>query len=97
MTDKPIKTQGLGLENNPGQVNGGFFFAINGVNYYGLEENNIVKTFCIYSADSEMDLKSATENIAKFLLKENLYLVDWRAMKVFDESNIKTDLVPSDK
>jgi hypothetical protein len=93
LTDKPIKMQGLGLENNPGQVKGGFFFNINGVNYYGLVDNNIVKTFCIYSSDSEQDLKSATDNLAKFLATEKLYLIDWRAMHVFDETNIKTDLV----
>ena len=96
LTDKPIKMQGLGLENNSGQVNGGFFFAINGVNYYGVTVNNTVKTFCIYSASSNNDLKSAANNIAKLLATENLYLVDWRSMKVLDETNIKTDLVAQD-
>ena len=71
----------------------GFFFNVNGVNYYGLVDNNIVKTFCIYSADSDQDLKASTVNLAKFLATENLYLIDWRAMHVFDETNIKTDLV----
>lgn len=85
LTDKPIKMQGLGLENNTGQVKGGFFFAINGVNYYGLTDNNFVKIFCIYSADSDKELKSATENLTKLLAAEKLYLVDWRSMKVFDE------------
>jgi len=93
LTGKPIKMQGLGLDNNPGQVKGGFFFNINGVNYYGVSENNIVKTFCIYSADSKQDLKASTESLAKFLATEKLYLIDWRAMHVFDETNIKTDLV----
>ena len=93
LTDNSIKIQGLGLDNNPGQVKGGFFFNVNGVNYYGLVDNNIVKTFCIYSADSEQDLKASTGNFAKFLATEKLYLVDWRAMHVFDETNIKTDLV----
>jgi hypothetical protein len=97
LTDKPIKMQGLGLENNSGQVNGGFFFAINGVNYYGLIDNNTVKAFCIYSADSDKDLKSAIDNLTQLLTAENLYLVDWRSMKVFDETNIKTDLVAKDK
>lgn len=97
LTDKLVKMQGLGLENNDGQVKGGFFFAINGVNYYGLADHNTVKTFCIYSADSEQDLKAATDNLAGFLAKENLYLVDWRSMKVFDENTIGTDLVGSDK
>ena len=93
LTDKPIKIQGLGLDNNPGQVEGGFFFNINGVNYYGVVDNNIVKTFCIYSSHSEQDLKSATANLAKLLATEKLYLIDWRAMHVFDETNIQTDLV----
>jgi hypothetical protein len=93
LTDKPIKIQGLGLDNNTGQVKGGFFFNINGVNYYGLVDNNTVKTFCIYSSDSEQDLKSATVNLAKLLAAEKLYLIDWRAMHVFDETNIKTGLV----
>jgi hypothetical protein len=93
LTDKPIKMQGLGLDNNPGQVKGGFFFNVNGVNYYGVLENNIVKTFCIYSADSEQALKASTNNLAKFLSTEKLYLVDWRATHVFDETNIKTDLI----
>lgn len=92
-TDKKIKIQGFGLENNPGQVKNGFFFAINGVNYYGLVDNNTVKTFCIYSAGSDEELKSSTENLSKFLATEKLYLVDWRAMHVFDETNIKSELV----
>ncbi len=93
LTDKPIKMQGLGLENNAGQVKDGFYFSVNGVNYYGVLDNNNVRVFCIYSADSDENLKSATDNLSKLLSKENLYLVDWRAMHVFDESNIKTDLV----
>jgi hypothetical protein len=93
LTKNPIKIQGLGLDNNPGQVRGGFFFNVNGVNYYGVADNNIVKTFCIYSSDSEQDLKASTENLAKLLTAEKLYLIDWRAMHVFDETNIKTDLV----
>lgn len=93
LTDKPIKMQGLRLENNPGQVKGGFYFSIDGVNYYGLVDNNIVKTFCIYSADSDQELKSSTDKLSILLKTENLYLVDWRVMNVFDETNIKTDLV----
>lgn len=97
LTDKPIKMQGLGLENNPGQVKGGFYFSVNGVNYYGLADNNIVKTFCIYSADSDESLKSSVDNLSKLLATEKLYLVDWTAMHVFDETNIKTDLVKENK
>jgi hypothetical protein len=93
LTEKPIKMQGLGLDNNPGQVKGGFFFNVNGVNYYGVVDNDGVKTFCIYSADSEQELKASTDDLAKLLATEKLYLVDWRAMHVFDETNIKTDLV----
>ncbi len=93
LTDQAIKTKGLGLENNSGQVKGGFYFSVNGINYYGLLENNTVKAFCIYSADSEESLKSATTNLSKLLANENLYLVDWRAMSLFDETTIKTDLV----
>lgn len=93
LTDKPIKIQGLGLDNNSGQVKGGFFFNVKGVNYYGIVDNNNVKAFCIYSADSEQDLKTSTENLSKLLSTEKLYLIDWRAMHVFDETNIKTDLV----
>jgi hypothetical protein len=90
LTDKEIKIQGLGLENNEGQVVGGFFFAINGVNYYGLLDNKTVKTFCIYSADSDKELKEATTNLSKLLAAEKLYLVDWRARKLYDETTIKT-------
>jgi hypothetical protein len=93
LSDKEIKFQGLELQNNPGQVKGGYFFTVDGVNYYGLVDNNIVSSFCIYSADSNQQLKAAGDKLAKFLEKENLYLVDWRAMHVFDEKNIKTDLV----
>ena len=97
LTDKPIKMQGLGLENNPGQVKGGFYFSVDRVNYYGVLDNNSVKTFCIYSADSDENLKSATDKLSKLLANEKLYLVDWRAMHVFDETNIKTDLVKNNK
>lgn len=93
LTDKPVEMQGLGLENNPGQVKGGFYFSIDGVNYYGLVDNNVVKTFCIYSADSDQALKTSADKLSKLLETEKLYLVDWRAMNVFDETNIKTDLV----
>lgn len=97
LTDKDIKIQGLGLENNEGQVKDGFFFAVNGVNYYGLLDNNTVKTFCIYSADGDKELKEATNNLSKFLATEKLYLVDWRARKAFDETTIKTELVKEEK
>ena len=92
LTGKEIKMQGLGLENNSGQVKNGFFFNADGVNYYGLLDNNKVKTFCIYSADNNERLKSATIKLSKFVEEEKLYLVDWRAMKMYDEITIKTDL-----
>jgi hypothetical protein len=97
LTDKPIKMIGLGLENNPGQVKDGFYFTIDGIGYYGILDNNVVKTFCIYSSDSDEQLKAATIHLAKLLTKENLYLVDWRSMRTFDEANIKTDLIQADK
>jgi hypothetical protein len=94
LSDSPLKTYGLGLESNPGQVNGGFYFSVNGVNYYGIADNNIVSVFGIYGADSEAELRVSSNTLAKLLEAEKLFLVDWRAMHVFDEINIKTDLVP---
>lgn len=88
-----LKTKGLRLDNNPGQVKGGFYFSYMGINYYGIVENGLVKTFCIYSADSEDDLKSAINILSNILSKEKLYLVDWRPMTVLDDTNIKTELV----
>ena len=94
LTDEPILVQGLGLDNNSGQVSGGFFFNTKGVGYYGIVDNtNTVKTLGIYSVDSEQEMKEATIYLAKFMVAEDLYLVDWTAMNVFDEVTIKTDLV----
>ncbi|WP_276135120.1 hypothetical protein [Polluticoccus soli] len=93
LTTKPIMLHGLGFDNNPGQVKGGFYFNLNGVNYYGVLDNNQVKVLGIYSAESEQDLKTATGKLSELLAEEKLYLVDWRAMRVFDETNIKTELV----
>lgn len=92
--DNDIELAGVSLDNNPGQVKNGFSFTINGITYYGLlDDNNNVATFCIYSADSQESLKASTDNLSNILETERLYLVDWRAVNVFDEGNIKTDLV----
>jgi hypothetical protein len=87
--NNPIK--GLGLYNNEGRVKNGFAFSNDGITYYGIAENNTVTTLCIYGAESEKDYKTATTKWAKFLKEENLYLVDWRAMGVFDEENVIKD------
>ena len=85
--DNPIK--GISLYNNPGQVRNGFSFTANGINYYGILDDKNVKTFCIYSADSKQGLKASFTKLSKFLKDENLYIVDWRRMKVIDENNIE--------
>lgn len=93
-TDNDLELVGVSLDNHLGQVKSGFSFTIDGITYYGLlDGNNNVITFCIYSADSQESLKASADNLSYILETENLYLVDWRAMNVFDESNIKTDLV----
>jgi hypothetical protein len=94
LTDKNIIINGLSLYNNPGQVRNGFSFFAKGIEYYGqLDDNKKVKWFCIYWADSQESLKSSIDNLSKLLETEKLYLVDWRLMKIFDETNIKTDFV----
>lgn len=92
LTDKPIEILGLGLENNEGQVRNGFYFTIDGIGYYGVLEHNFVTAFCIYSTESDEQLKAATTRLSKLLEMENLFLVDWRSMLVFDETSIKTDI-----
>ncbi|MES2617773.1 MAG: hypothetical protein V4613_07840 [Bacteroidota bacterium] len=92
LTNKAISMEGLAIENNPGKVKGGFFFTVNGISYYVVVDNNTVKTFCIYSCDSDAELKAGSVQLAKLLEKEKLYLVDWRAMQVYDEVTIKTQL-----
>lgn len=91
--NKEISIGCLGLENNPGKVKNGFFFSLDSINYYGLLENNMVTTLCIYSADSESALRSATSRLSNLLAAERLYFVDWSAMNVFDEKSIRTELV----
>jgi hypothetical protein len=94
LADKDIPIYGVSLQNNSGQVRNGFSFSANGIDYYGqLDENKKIKWFCIYSAESQESLKSSIGRLSKLLATENLYLVDWRQMKVFDEVNIKTDFV----
>lgn len=98
LSDKDILISGVSLQNNPGQVINGFSFSANGIDYYGqLDGNNKVKWLCIYSDESKESLKSSIERLSKLLKSENLYLVDWRQMKVFDETNIKNDFVTDDK
>lgn len=94
LSDKKITLRGVSLHNNPGQVKNGFSFSVNGIDYYGqFDETKKVKWFCIYSADSQESLRSSIDKLSKLLASEKLYLVDWRQMKVFDETNIKTDFV----
>ena len=79
---------GLSFYNNFGEVKNGFSFIVNGINYYGVVDHNTVKTFCIHSVDKKENLSPSIENLSKLLKDENLYLVDWRQMKVMDENSI---------
>ncbi len=87
-----IKLQGLGIENNPGQVRNGFFFSVEGISYFGILDNGKVKTFCIYSADSDAEMKEATVYLSTLLSTEKLYLVSWEGRKLYDETTIITQL-----
>lgn len=98
LSDKKLTINGLSLHNNPGQVKNGFSFSANGIDYYGqLDDTKKVKWFCIYSVDSQESMKASIDKLSKLLATENLYLVDWRQMQVFDETNIKTDFVINEK
>jgi|GEM_PF-4610428 len=89
--DLPLKK--VVIYNHPGQVKGGFSFVANGITYYGMTENDTVKSFCIFSAESLDALKAGMEPMAGFLKKEKLLLVDWRKMKVLDEKTLREGLL----
>jgi hypothetical protein len=90
LADSKLVIRGLSLENNVGQVRNGFSFKVHGVEYYGqFDDNGKVKWLGIYSAENNESLKSSIPSLTKLLTDLNLYLVDWRQMKVFDEQNIK--------
>jgi len=89
LTDDDIELSGVELGNNDGQVNGGFYFSTNGINYYGQRDNQLVGIFCIHSVDS---FGTSLENLSRLLKEENLFLVDWRSATVYDEITILTDL-----
>ncbi|MCA6373870.1 MAG: hypothetical protein IM631_21120 [Cytophagales bacterium] len=96
--DNNLTTRGLSLQNNAGQVKNGFTFTAHGVDYYGqLDDTGKVKWMGIYSAESNESLKASIPHLTKLLADLNLYLVDWRQMKVFDEQNIKTDFGKSEE
>lgn len=98
LSDNNLKIKGVSLYNNPGQVRNGFSYTANGIDYYGLfDDNKNVKTFCIDALDNQESLKSSIEKLSKLLATEKLYLIDWRQMKVFDETNIKTIVLSAEK
>jgi hypothetical protein len=91
LTDEKLVVRGLSLENNAGQVRNGFSFIARGIEYYGqFDDNGKVKWLGIYSVESNESLKSSIPSLTRLLTDLNLYLVDWRQMKVFDEQSIKT-------
>jgi hypothetical protein len=97
LTGNSIKLKGVTLDGNTGQVKNGFSFKTGGVEFYGVVENDNVKTLCIYSADSEEQLKASFDKLSKLSKTENLYLVDWIKMKVLDENSIRTELLTDEK
>jgi hypothetical protein len=98
LTNSDITIKGVSLFNNPGQVKNGFSFSANGIKYYGqYDSNNNVKWLCIYLDSSKENLRPSTEGLSMLLKTENLYLVAWIQMKVFDESSILTDLITDKK
>ena len=89
--EKKLKLEGLAIKNHPGQVRNGFFFQEGGISYLGILENGIIKTLCIYSAESDSEWREATPYLSTILKKENLYLVDWSYRTITDEKNIFTN------
>ena len=81
---------GITVNGNSGQVKNGFSISSEGLNYYGVkDDNNNVFALCFYGADTEKDLVKSIGKVSKLLATEKLYLVDWIHRKVVDEKNIK--------
>jgi hypothetical protein len=87
------KMQGLTLDNNEGQVKDGIYFDSDGVGYYGIVKGDIVTTLGIDYVKGEKELIAASKKMSKFLAKENLYLIDWKYMNIYDERNVESDLL----
>jgi hypothetical protein len=88
--DTKNEIAGITVNGNGGQVKNGFSISSEGLNYYGIkDDNNNVSVLCFYGADTDRDLAKSTDKISKLLATENLYLVDWIHTKLIDEKNIK--------
>lgn len=88
--DPKNEISGITVNGNNGQVKNGFSIFSQGLNYYGIrDDNNNVSVLCFYGADSGDDLVKSIDKVSKLLATENLYLVDWIHRKIVDENNIK--------
>jgi len=88
--DTKNKIAGITINGNSGQVRNGFSIFSQGLNYYGVkDDNNKVFVLCFYGADADKDLVNSIGRVSKLLSTENLYLVDWIHRKIVDEKNIK--------
>ncbi len=93
--DTNKKIAGISVNGNNGQVKNGFSISSKGINYYGITDNtNTVLALGWYGSDNNEALQGSVNMIAKFLLEEDLYLVDWINMKIIDEKNISLFFVP---
>ena len=94
--DTKNKIAGITVNGNNGQVRNGFSISSQGLNYYGIEdENNNISVLCFYGADTDKDLVNSIDKVSKILATENLYLVNWIYRTIVDEKNIK-DFFPKD-
>jgi len=88
--DTKNEIAGINVNGNNGQVKNGFSVTSQGLNYYGIkDENKNVVVLCFYGTDSDKDLVKSIDKISTFLATEKLYLVDWIHRKIIDEKTIK--------
>ena len=95
--DTKNEIAGITVNGNSGQVRNGFSISSQGLNYYGIkDDNNNISVLCFYGADTDKDLANSIDKVSRLLSTENLYLVDWIHRKIVDEKNIKGFFKPND-